>query len=136
MPLDQMSDEAFADADHGEGVYIALGEKRIVSPFDGTVTDITPDGCTIRIRSMNGLNVMLKTSFGENAILMARVRKDQRVRKGDLLITSDDRNKSAKNIGVAVVITNSNDYLGVIPVFSKRVDYGDLLITTIVSEAV
>ena len=136
MPLDQMSDEAFADADHGEGVYIVPSEKRIVSPFDGTVTDITPDGCTIRIRSMNGLNVMLKTSFGENAILMARVRKDQRVRKGDLLITSDDRNKSAKNIGVAVVITNSNDYLGVIPVFSKRVDYGDLLITTIVSEAV
>lgn len=136
MPLDQMSDEAFADADQGEGVYIVPSEKRIVSPFDGTVTDITPDGCTISIRSINGLNVMLKTSFGENAILKARVRKDQKVKKGDLLITSEDRNKNAGNIGVAVVITNSKDYLGVIPVFSKRVDYGDLLITTIVSEAV
>ena len=136
MPLDQMSDEAFTDADQGEGVYIVPSEKRIVSPFDGTVTDITPDGCTISIRSINGLNVMLKTSFGENAILKARVRKDQKVKKGDLLITSEDRNKNAGNIGVAVVITNSKDYLGVIPVFSKRVDYGDLLITTIVSEAV
>ena len=136
MPLDQMSDEAFADADHGEGVYIALNEKRIVSPFDGTVTDITSDGCTISIRSTNGLNVMLKICIGENAILKARVRKDQKVKKGDLLITSEDRNKNAGNIGVAVVITNSKDYLGVIPVFSKRVDYGDLLITTIVSEAV
>lgn len=127
-----MSDKAFADADDGEGVYLIPEERKIAAPFDGTVTDISPDGCTILLKSANGLELKIMADFGKDVICKTHIRKGQKINKGKLLISSDD--KSVANIGVAVIVTNSENYLGVLPVFSKHVDYGDMLITTIVSE--
>ena len=44
--------------------------------------------------------------------------------------------KYAKDIDVALIILNSEDYLGILPAVSDKTDYGDLLITTIVSESI
>lgn len=135
MPLDRMSDEAFADAGHGEGVYIISDERKIVSPFDGTVADLDPVYCTITLISRNDLKLMIKAESEEKDIFKVHVKKDQKINKGDLLITfPENKGSRTANIGIAVTVINSDDYLGVIPVFSKHVDFGDMLITTIVSE--
>ncbi|MBR3005273.1 MAG: PTS glucose transporter subunit IIA, partial [Erysipelotrichaceae bacterium] len=50
-----MSDLAFVDDDHGEGVCISLEEGRIKAPFDGMVIDVDPQNHAIGLLSENGM---------------------------------------------------------------------------------
>ena len=59
-----------------------------------------------------------------------------KIKKGDTIAFIDLQkfNSDADRIDIALIIKNSKDYLGIIPAAAGKVDYGDLLVTTIVSE--
>ena len=136
-----MSDQAFVDGDHGEGICISLSGGKIKAPFDGKVTGIEPDRPAVRLLGSGGIKLLIKAGIEDNIpsnIFKMHIRKDQKIRKGDLLFEIDlkEYRKYAKDIDVALIILNSEDYLGILPAVSNKTDYGDLLITTIVSESI
>ena len=61
------------------------------------------------------------------------VEKGQRVKQGDLLIEFDKEllKQGDADLTTMVVITNSNDYLEIIPTKEKRVKMNDDLLTVI-----
>ena len=61
------------------------------------------------------------------------VEKGQRVKQGDLLIEFDKQllKQGDADLTTMVVITNSNDYLEIIPTKEKRVKMNDDLLTVI-----
>lgn len=132
-----MSDQAFVDGGHGEGIIISATAGKIRAPFDGRVVEI--DRSAVRLSSSNGLKLLIQVA--ENVpedIFAMHIRKDQKIRKGELLLEFDlkEYRKYANNIDIALIILNPEDYLGILPVFSDITDYGDILITTIVSESI
>jgi phosphotransferase system IIA component len=134
-----MSDLAFVDDDHGEGICISLAESKIAAPFDGMVLDVNNQKHTIRLLSENGmmLDMCLSQNFDASSgnIFEASVKVPERIRKGDTVAFIDTRNNNnADHIDIALIIINSKDYLGILPVKMGKVDYGDLIVTTIVSE--
>lgn len=135
-----MSDLAFVDDDHGEGVCISLEEDRIKAPFDGMVIDVDPQNHAIRLLSENGMMLDMRIFQNHDAsskhIFKAPVEAPARIRKGDTIAFIDLQkfNSDADRIDIALIIKNSKDYLGIIPAAAGKVDYGDLLVTTIVSE--
>lgn len=138
--MDQMSDLAFVDDDHGEGVCISLEEGRIKAPFDGMVIDVDSQNHAIRLLSENGMILDMQIFQDHDAssknILKASVEAPSRIKKGDTIAFIDLQkfNSDAGHIDIALIIKNSKDYLGIIPATAGKVDYGDLLVTTIVSE--
>ena len=136
-----MSDQAFVDGDHGEGICISVTDGKIRAPFDGRILGIGPERSAVRLLSNNGMKLLLRMNLADNVpknIFTTHIGKDQKIRKGDLLLEIDlkEYRKYAENIDIALIITNSEDYLGILPVFSDKTDFGDLLITTIVSESI
>ena len=135
-----MSDLAFVDDDHGEGICISLAESKIAAPFDGMVIDVDCQKHTIRLLSENGMMLDICLSQNTDAssgnIFEASVKVPERIRKGDTIAFIDTWNNKndADHIDIALIITNSKDYLGILPMTMGKVNYGDLLITTIVSE--
>jgi len=134
-----MSDQAFVDGGHGEGILISITDGKIRAPFDGRVVEIELDKPAVRLSSNNGMKLLIRpTEDIPDSIFRMHIRKDQKIRKGELLLESDlkEYRKYAENIDIALIILNPEDYLGIIPVFSDKTDFGDLLITTIVSESI
>ena len=136
-----MSDRAFVDGGHGEGILISITDGKIRAPFDGRTVEVDPDRPAVRLSSNNGMKLLLRMNLADNIpknIFTMHIEKDQKIRKGDLLLEIDlkEYRKYAENIDIALIITNSEDYLGILPVFSDKTDFGDLLITTIVSETI
>lgn len=135
-----MSDLAFVDDDHGEGVCISLEEGRIKAPFDGMVIDVDPQNHAIGLLSENGMMLDMRIFQNHGAssknIFKASVEAPVKIKKGDTIAFIDLQkfNSDADRIDIALIIKNSKDYLGIIPAAAGKVDYGDLLVTTIVSE--
>ncbi len=137
-----MSDQAFVDDDHGEGINIRLEEGKIAAPFDGVVIDMDFNGYyTIKLLSENGIFLKMKIISAVNVTIPNDIfhiftEPARRVKKGDVLVSLDmqEFSKYADHIDVALIIMNSEDYLGIIPVSKGKVESGELLITTIVSE--
>ena len=134
-----MSDQAFVDGDYGEGILISLSDGKIKAPFDGRVVELKSDQPAVTLASKNGMNLSIRpVNDVPDNIFKMHIRKDQIIRKGELLLEFDlkEYQKYAENIDIALIILNSKDYLGILPVFSDKTDFGDLLITTIVSESI
>ena len=121
ISLESVSDKVFADKIMGDGVAIIPSDNKIYAPFDGVVTTIFPTKHAIGLKSNTGVELLIH--IGLNTVELdgkpftEYVKVNQKVRKGDLLleVDLDAINKAGLETVTPIVVTNSKDFVEVVP---------------------
>ena len=122
IPLNEVPDETFASGLLGKGVGIVPSQGRVVSPVNGSVASLFRTGHAIGLLSDEGVELLIHVGLDtvklEGKHFTVHVAQDQPVRCGDLLIEFDLAaiHQAGYELATPIVITNSEDYLDVVPV--------------------
>ncbi len=135
--MTEVKDEVFASCALGEGVAIEPSEGKLYSPVDGVVVNIFDTKHAISIEAENGAEVLLHIGIDTVKLggkhFTAHVAGEQKVKKGDLLISfdMDSIKKEGYLLTTPMIICNTDDYKAVKPLVSGEVKAGqDLLAVT------
>lgn len=89
-PLDTVNDENFASGKMGAGFAIKPTDGKIYAPFDGTVKVTFPTMHAVGLVSDQGVGTLIHIGIGtvnmRGESFVTHVEKDQKVKKGDLLL--------------------------------------------------
>ncbi len=116
IPLQQVNDEVFKNEIVGKGIAILPDVPAIYSPVNGIVKYLPKTNHAILIQSEDGIQVLvhigLDTVNLKGQFFNPFVHKNDKVKKGELLIKFDLNAITSKgySIVIPVVITNSNEY--------------------------
>lgn len=116
ISLAQVQDEAFASEALGKGFAVEPSEGKVFAPFDGKIVAIFPTKHAIGLVSDSGVEVLIH--IGLNTVELkgqyfdALVENDQRITKGQLLLTFDVEKiqEAGYSTQVPVVVTNTAQY--------------------------
>lgn len=119
IPLEKFPDAVFSQGVLGPGCGILPAGDTVVSPFDGTVTQLTDTMHAIGVTSAGGVEVLIHV--GVDTVDMAGsgfrslVKQGQKLRTGDPLIQFDRNAIRAAGHAdaVAIVVTNSDEFSAV-----------------------
>lgn len=136
--LNKIKDEAFAQGLLGAGVGIIPTVGELVAPFDGTIVTVFPTKHAIGIISETGMELLIHVGLdtvqlkGEGYETF--VAQGDQVKRGQKLLSFDIAKITAAGYSVEtpIIVTNSADYMDVIPTSEKTVTSSDLIITGIV----
>ncbi|MEH7094403.1 glucose PTS transporter subunit IIA [Neobacillus vireti] len=134
VPLSKISDPLFSTETVGKGIAIDPTKGEVLAPVDGVVTTLFPTDHAIGITSEGGAEILI--IVGVNTINLkgefftSHVKQWDEVKRGDLLIEFEIENIKAAGYDVKtpVVITNTNQYLDVMPARDGKVTANDELI--------
>ncbi|MDQ0720429.1 PTS system beta-glucosides-specific IIC component [Paenibacillus sp. W4I10] len=138
VPLSELPDQTFAEELTGKGIAIRPQDGRVTAPFDGTVTLVAKSKHAIMLTSSSGIDILIHV--GLNSVSLkgkyfdVKVVAGQEVKKGELLLEFDmDGIQGAGiNLVTPVIVTNTPDYLDVVPVQVKGViPMNELLLLTV-----
>ncbi|ALX50146.1 glucose PTS transporter subunit IIA [Lentibacillus amyloliquefaciens] len=133
-PLNELTDEVFANELVGKGIAIYPTEGKLYAPAAGTVSTVYPTGHAVGITSDNGAEILLHIGLDtvdiKEKVFELHVSQDDEVKAGQLLCTFDIEAIKNKGFNIAspVVITNSNNYEAITPVDAKHVEAGSKLL--------
>ncbi|MEK3921088.1 beta-glucoside-specific PTS transporter subunit IIABC [Paenibacillus sp. FSL K6-2393] len=138
VPLSELPDQTFAEEMTGKGIAIRPQDGRVTAPFDGTVTLVAKSKHAIMLTSSSGIDILIHV--GLNSVSLkgkffdVKVVAGQEVKKGDLLLEFDMDGIQGAGIDLVtpVIVTNTPDYLDVVPVQVKGViPMNELLLLTV-----
>ena len=121
VPMEKVEDEAFSQCILGQGVAIEPSEGYLYSPVDGVVEQVFDTKHAIGIIADDGADVLLHIGIDtvklNGKYFTTRVAQDQRVKKGDLLITfdMDAIKKEGYKVTTPMIIANTDEYSAVKP---------------------
>lgn len=131
VPLSQVDDPTFAEEIMGKGIAIIPTEDEIFSPINGTVSLVFNTKHAIGLKTEDGAEVLIHIGLdtvklnGEHFTTF--VKSGDKVKFGDKLVEFD--REAIKNKGydiiTPIIITNSSDYLDIIPKDVTSVNQGD-----------
>lgn len=112
MPLTAVRDRVFADEIIGKGVAIEPNDDRVLAPFDGVVSMVTPTAHAVGLTSNDGVELLIHVGLdtvglnGEGFDM--QVTMNQKVQKGDLLLTFNREAIEEKGLSCVtpIVVTN------------------------------
>ena len=134
VPLSKITDPLFSTETVGKGIAIEPTKGEVVSPVDGMVTTLFPTEHAIGITSEDGAEILIYIGVDtinlKGQFFTSHVKQWDTVKRGDLLIQFDIENIKAAGYDVKtpVVITNTNQYLDVVPTKDGKVQAKDELI--------
>ena len=137
IPLKEVNDKMFSNSVLGEGIAIHPKEGKIYAPFDGEIVATFETKHAIGIKSKDGLELLIHIGIDtvklEGKPFKQFVEKNQEVKEGDLLIEFDINEIKKANLDptVIVVVTNSKEYLEIIPTKSQSIISKDTLLRVI-----
>jgi len=137
IKLSKSEDEAFASGALGEGIAIIPNEGVAVSPIDGVVTTLFPTLHAIGITGDNGVEMLIH--IGINTVQLdgkgfeAHIQEGDKVKKGDKLVTFDMEfiKNNGYSLTTPVLITNPEEFLEIVPIEEKEVNFNDEIIKVI-----
>ncbi|WP_339301572.1 beta-glucoside-specific PTS transporter subunit IIABC [Paenibacillus sp. FSL R5-0623] len=138
VPLAELPDQTFAEELTGKGIAIRPQDGRVTAPFDGTVTLVAKSKHAIMLTSSSGIDILIHV--GLNSVSLkgkffdVKVVAGQEVKKGDLLLEFDMDGIQGAGIDLVtpVIVTNTPDYLDVVPIQVKGViPMNELLLLTV-----
>ncbi|WJM11162.1 beta-glucoside-specific PTS transporter subunit IIABC [Paenibacillus sp. PK1-4R] len=138
VPLAELPDQTFAEEMTGKGIAIRPQDGRVTAPFDGTVTLVAKSKHAIMLTSSSGIDILIHV--GLNSVSLkgkffdVKVVAGQEVKKGALLLEFDMDGIQGAGIDLVtpVIVTNTPDYLDVVPVQVKGViPMNELLLLTV-----
>lgn len=121
IALDTVKDPTFASGLLGKGVAIVPVAGRVVSPVDGTVVSLFKTHHAIGIESEDGAEILIHVGIDtvklDGKFFTPHVAVDAVVKQGDLLLAFDIQGitEAGYDLTTPVLVTNSDDYLDVIP---------------------
>ena len=121
IALDTVKDPTFASGLLGKGVAIVPVAGRVVSPVDGTVVSLFKTHHAIGIESADGAEILIHVGIDtvklDGKFFTPHVAVDAVVKQGDLLLEFDMQGiaDAGYDLTTPVLVTNSDDYLDVIP---------------------
>lgn len=135
VDLDTIDDQVFASGAMGKGIAIIPEEGKVYSPSNGTITALLPSGHAIGLTTDDGVELLIH--IGMNTVELhgkyfsPQVSLNSKVKKGDLLMEFDLEKiaEAGYDLTTPIVITNSDDYLDIIPNKNSDLANEDLLLT-------
>lgn len=137
ISLDQVADETFSSGVLGTGVAILPTDGQVYAPFDGVVETLMDSSHAVGLRSNDGLEVLVHVGRDTVALggkyFTPHVKVGDTVVKGQLLLTCDLKGLRSEGYDVTtpVIVTNSEEYLEVVPTEEKTVEHGARLLTVL-----
>ncbi|EJO04274.1 beta-glucoside-specific PTS transporter subunit IIABC [Oenococcus oeni] len=128
--LDSVNDPTFAQKMLGDGVAVIPEDGNFYAPFDGVVETVFPTKHAIGLKSDSGIELLMH--IGLDTVELkgepydVKVKANQRVKKGDLLVNADlDKIKKAGYETVTpLIVTNTKDFVEIVPNEKTTVDNG------------
>lgn len=128
--LDSVNDPTFAQKMLGDGVAVIPEDGKFYAPFDGVVETVFPTKHAIGLKSDSGIELLMH--IGLDTVELkgepydVKVKANQRVKKGDLLVNADlDKIKKAGYKTVTpLIVTNTKDFVEIVPNEKTTVDNG------------
>ncbi|KHN50591.1 PTS beta-glucoside transporter subunit IIABC [Pectobacterium fontis] len=137
LPLEQVGDETFASGLMGKGIAIKPSAGRVVSPVNGTVASLFKTHHAIGLESEEGAEVLIHVGIDtvklDGQYFTAHIKTGDVVKQGDLLVEFDYQaiEKAGYDTTTPVIITNSEDYVDVLPTTGNTVQEQGALLTLI-----
>lgn len=137
IELSRVEDEAFSSGALGEGAAIVPSDGHIYAPADGTVTTVMDTKHAIALTTDGGAELLIHVGMDTVSLNGApfdmKVKENQKVKKGDLLLIADlDAIKKAGLSTVTpVLVTNSDDFVSVKSNKLGNIKHGELLYTVV-----
>ncbi|ATA23661.1 PTS beta-glucoside transporter subunit IIABC [Brenneria goodwinii] len=137
-PLEQVSDQTFASGLMGKGIAIKPRSGRVVSPVNGTVASLFKTNHAIGLESADGAEILIHVGIDtvklNGQYFTAHVKTGDVVKQGDLLVEFDYQSIEAAGYDTItpIIITNSDDYIDVLPVAGDSVAEQSPLLTLII----
>ena len=135
VPLTEVKDETFASEMMGKGIAINPKEGKVVSPINGTVQMIFKTKHAIGLKSEDGAEILIHIGMDtvqlDGKHFTAHVKDGDKVKVGDTLVEfdMDAIKKEGYELVTPVIITNTIDYLEIVPKEIKSVNAGEDIIT-------
>lgn len=112
MPLTAVSDRVFAEEIIGKGLAIEPNDNRVLAPFDGMVSMVTPTKHAVGLTSNDGVELLIHVGLDTIGLngegFHMEVAMNQKVQKGDLLLTFNREAIEEKGLSciTPIVVTN------------------------------
>lgn len=135
VPLTEVKDETFASEMMGKGIAINPTEGKVVSPINGTVQMIFKTKHAIGLKSEDGAEILIHIGMDtvqlDGKHFIAHVKDGDKVKVGETLVEfdMDAIKKEGYELVTPVIITNTMDYLEIVPKEIKSVNAGEDIIT-------
>lgn len=135
VPLTEVKDETFASEMMGKGIAINPTEGKVVSPINGAVQMIFKTKHAIGLKSEDGAEILIHIGMDtvqlDGKHFIAHVKDGDKVKVGDTLVEfdMDAIKKEGYELVTPVIITNTMDYLEIVPKEIKSVNAGEDIIT-------
>ncbi len=136
--LNTIEDVAFAEGLLGQGVAIHPTEGVVYAPFDATVVTLFPTKHAIGLVSESGCEILIHVGMDtvklDGKYFESFVEQGSKVSRGDKLITFDIKGIESEGYSVVtpVIVTNTKDYLDVVPVAEGKISEQQQLLKVMV----
>ena len=137
VQLENVDDETFSSEAIGKGIAISPKNGKVYAPDDGMITATFDTKHAIGMVCDTGIELLIHIGIDaiklEGHCFIEKVNKGQKVKKGDLLLEFDLDKMKAEGIDptTMIVVTNSEQYLEIIPTKKEMVESLETLLTVI-----
>lgn len=135
VSLSEVNDETFAQEIMGKGIAVMPADGRVVSPIDGKVQMVFNTKHAIGLLSEEGAEILIHIGLDtvrlDGKHFKSHVKGGDTVKKGDLLVEFDKDAIKAEGYDIItpIIITNSDNYVDVLPKDSKQIKEGETILT-------
>lgn len=137
IPLSSVADRAFSMGVLGKGIGIDPSSPIVEAPVAGTVSAMFPTHHAFGITTDDGMEVLVHIGIdtvelnGEG--FEALVKQGDRVQMGEGVVKADFERvrKAGYDSSVVMVVSNSADYLDIVPTDRSKLDAGELCLTVV-----
>lgn len=134
IPIEEVPDQVFSEKMLGDGLAIEPEEGKVVSPIDGRVVTIFPTNHAIGLVTNEGLEILIHIGIdtvelnGEG--FKRIVEKDEKIKKGDLLMEFDVDliKEKGKSPITPIIITNMDKVKNIEKSNSDKASRGETVI--------
>lgn len=132
--LENVKDNVFSSKMMGDGIAIQPTDGKVYAPFDGEINVTFPTKHCIGIHGNNGCDVLIHVGMDtvqlEGKYFEYHVNKDQKIKKGDLLLEFDIQKikEAGYETVTPVIVANTDSYQRIEKTTSSSVKNGDFLL--------
>ncbi|KRM23398.1 beta-glucoside-specific PTS transporter subunit IIABC [Latilactobacillus graminis] len=137
VQLSEINDAAFSSGAMGKGVGIYPNVNQIASPVTGTITAVFPTKHALGITGSDGVEVLVHIGIDtvelEGQYFEVLVKQGDTIESGQPIANVDFEKVKAAGyeIPVIIIITNTNEYLDIIPIADKDVKVNESVMNII-----
>lgn len=138
IPLQDVKDKAFASEALGKGIGIIPEENTIFAPVTGEVVTLFPTHHAIGIKTEYGIEVLIHIGIDtvelNGKYFESMIKQGDHVEIGQELIHFDSEaiQKEGYDNTVIMVITNSHDYLDILPTHENQMNSNQSCLTVVI----